>query len=376
MKITTKKLFQNLTEVKRRKFFIFGTWNENEKFETPVTVESIGELKPVVLKSGSFHSAFLTKENKLYTFGENKYGQCCRHDYFIDDPSEIEGNFSQIALGKEFTLATNEDSTVVYSSGLNDRGQLGIGSFKNQYGFQHVMEFTDDKVKSISAGGSMSWILTEKNKIFCFGNNNFGELGLENFLPIKTPRLCENLMNHLNDNILSISPGLTHTIFLTESGTVYSIGRGIEGQLGNTQRQTLIPLKVDLNNERISKVVSGYFHNLALSETGNLYLWGKGIEMRDIAWGGSGVDRIQRTGNEHLIQLVSSNVVNISTGPFHFIFSKNNGDTYGVGLSNDGQLGFVETDSREITTPVLLDHLKNIESISCAAFYSIVSIKE
>ena len=92
---------------------------------------------------------------------------------------------------------------------------MGIGSYKNQYGFQKVLEFPNDKVKEISCGGSMSWILLESHKIFCCGNNNFGELGLENFLPIKTPKLSEKLMNSLNENVISISPGLTHTVLLT-----------------------------------------------------------------------------------------------------------------------------------------------------------------
>ena len=150
----------------------------------------------------------------------------------------------------------------------------------------------------------------------------------------------------------------------------------------------MTPLKVDLRGEKIIKIFSGYFHTLALSgmiltfsiliflETGNLYLWGKGIEMRDIAWGGAGVDRIQRTGNEHLIQFIDSNVVEVSTGPFHCIFSKKDGSIYGIGLSNDGQLGFVENEAREIMTPILLENLKNPEIISCGGYYSMISTKE
>jgi hypothetical protein len=126
MKIFSKNFLTSAlrrNEKVKQKSYLFGNW-ANEKFENPTQIDSISELKPKILKSGSFHCALLTEENKLYTFGENKFGQCCTNGYFLENPTEIEGKFSQISLGKEFTLATNEEETIVYSSGLNDRGQV------------------------------------------------------------------------------------------------------------------------------------------------------------------------------------------------------------------------------------------------------------
>jgi alpha-tubulin suppressor-like RCC1 family protein len=123
MKSISKKFLVSSSWKTRQKSFFFGNW-ANNKFERPTLIDSISELKPKILKSGSFHCALLTEENKLYTFGENKYGQCATHGYFLENPTEIEGKFSQISLGKEFTLATNEEETIVYSTGLNDRGQV------------------------------------------------------------------------------------------------------------------------------------------------------------------------------------------------------------------------------------------------------------
>ena len=53
-------------------------------------------------------------------------------------------------------------------------------------------------------------------------------------------------------------------------------GAGKEGRLG-TGTETDQPLPRKLDNWLFKDVQSGYHHNLGLSETGRVYSWGRGV---------------------------------------------------------------------------------------------------
>jgi alpha-tubulin suppressor-like RCC1 family protein len=100
------------------------------------------------------------------------------------------------------------------------------------------------------------------------------------------PQLLEALP--IKTNIIDISCGLGHTLFLTDSGLVYSWGNGGSGRLGVgdnadraeatllTQFCTAAPGNSQESQiPRISAVQCGACHSLALSASGSVYVWGK-----------------------------------------------------------------------------------------------------
>ena len=88
-----------------------------------------------------------------------------------------------------------------------------------------------------------------------------------------TPQL---LPSFSSSPIQSISCGYHHTIVSTEEGKVYSWGRNYSGELGlgdrnnrNTPHEVKIP-----NHSLIAFVKAGYFHSIAVSKKGEIFVWG------------------------------------------------------------------------------------------------------
>jgi alpha-tubulin suppressor-like RCC1 family protein len=76
-----------------------------------------------------------------------------------------------------------------------------------------------------------------------------------------------------------------------------------------------------------------------------------------------------------LIQKIDSNVTNVSTGAFHFIFSKES-KLYGYGISNDAQLGRIDHETRDIKIPILIEGMNHAKLLCCGAYYSIVHLND
>ena len=82
-----------------------------------------------------------------------------------------------------------------------------------------------------------------------------------------------------NIDIIEISMGNSHVLFLDASGDVFALGYNQYGQLGlgdekNRSEPTMIQYFMD-NDIKIKKVSSGCNYNLALSYEGKVYAWGQ-----------------------------------------------------------------------------------------------------
>jgi len=125
----------------------------------------------------------------------------------------------------------------------------------------------------ISAGGRHSFFLTEDQTLFCCGDANHGQLGLDlkalkNFDRVCTPT---ELTVFKGKNIMAVACGKYHTLFLVD-GIVYACGHNREGQIGNGNTENAYkPVKLGLNN-CIS--VSAWHSSAALTESGEVFIWG------------------------------------------------------------------------------------------------------
>lgn len=87
-----------------------------------------------------------------------------------------------------------------------------------------------------------------------FGRNPHGQLGLDNTTSQVTPQYVTALENV---NIIGAACGRHHTLFLTDSGTVYACGDNKSGQcgVGNQQPQILVPTRINYRGPPIIKVL-------------------------------------------------------------------------------------------------------------------------
>uniref|UniRef100_A0A4W5P541 HECT and RLD domain containing E3 ubiquitin protein ligase 3 n=1 Tax=Hucho hucho TaxID=62062 RepID=A0A4W5P541_9TELE len=107
--------------------------NDKQDRSVPCHIKFLRSQKVVYISCGDEHTAALTKDGGLFTFGDGSRGQL-GHDTTNNEPlprqvQELMGSeVSQIACGRHHTLAFVPSSGLVYAFGCNTNGQLGTGT--------------------------------------------------------------------------------------------------------------------------------------------------------------------------------------------------------------------------------------------------------
>ena len=129
---------------------------------------------------------FITSDDEVYGFGSNDFG-CCGlgHNSVVNEPQIIpelcHKNVQQFFIGGDFVLCLTTDKRV-YGWGSNNDGQLGRGYIERNSHFDlyfkpKTIKFSSESVIQLSCGESHSLALTEKGKVFGWGNNARGQIG-------------------------------------------------------------------------------------------------------------------------------------------------------------------------------------------------------
>ena len=201
-----------------------------------------------------------------------------------------------------------------------------------------------------------SLALTTDGKVYAWGWNGYGQLGLNDTIERSSPALVTYLSTI---TVSAIAVGQNHSLALTNDGKVYAWGSGSAGKLGLglISDKEIIP-KLIPNFSSVSAIAVGESHSLALTNDGNVYAWG---------WNGSaqlGLDDTNlRTSPTRILSL--SNISRIFTGYSNSFVLKNDGTVYAWGANSIHQLG-LEGDYNLKRTPVLISRLSSM-SISVIA---------
>ncbi|KAH3744373.1 X-linked retinitis pigmentosa GTPase regulator [Pelomyxa schiedti] len=184
---------------------------------TPVLVSFCPpEVKVCKVTCGENHTAVITEEGRLYTFGDNKTGQLGTGDNTQrNTPSLV--NFSadtrviQIAAGgahgQGHTIAVVESGSI-YSWGSNSEGQLGLGDLVNRNTPTIIPALDKRRIFKIACGWTSSACLVASQRPKILPVNKCGVLGDFNLLPFELI-LCvlrpvfPNFQNTQSDNGLS-----------------------------------------------------------------------------------------------------------------------------------------------------------------------------
>ncbi len=253
--------------------FCNGTTSGNTGVRTPVEVSAIGAAGPTALAGGAYFSLALTKEGAVLACGENKYGQLGDESIVNSHVAvEIKGikNASAIAAGQYFGLALVEGK--VFAWGANERGQLGDGSTSRST-VPVKVEGLSEEVVSIAAGKNFAFAVLKSGKVMAWGDNTFGELGVDNEessdLPVEVPGLGEAAT--------AVAGGAEFGLALLKDGKVMAWGDDGLGQLGNGERpeeeSQRSPVEVkELSG--ITAIAAGKAYGLALRSNGTAMAWG------------------------------------------------------------------------------------------------------
>ncbi|KAI9528585.1 hypothetical protein NQZ68_018765 [Dissostichus eleginoides] len=142
------------------------------------------------------------------------------------------------------------------------------------------------RVLQVSSGRSHSLILTDQEGVFSMGNNAYGQCGR----PIVEDEVYSgshtiHRMKGFSSRVTQVACGQDHSLFLTETGTVFACGWGADGQTGLGHHQvSCSPVEVggDLAGVEVQQISSYGDCSLAVSKDGDLYGWGNS-EYRQLA---------------------------------------------------------------------------------------------
>lgn len=173
-----------------------------------------------------------------------------------------------------------EDGSV-YTWGLGKFGALGHGSNTDVDTPQKLNDLSN--IVQISAGSDYTMCLDANGKVYAWGNNGYGQLGISgSATKVLSPEKL--LISASLGKVVQISCGEEHSAFLDERGSAHTWGYGQDGQLGhgsktslNSARKIRLPEEaIQAGATKVTKVGCGGGHTGLLLDSGDLYLMGRG----------------------------------------------------------------------------------------------------
>ncbi|KAL7877117.1 hypothetical protein SRHO_G00037600 [Serrasalmus rhombeus] len=254
-------------------------WEWSEQSTTSKPFRSLTNKQIVQVACGDDHSVVLTKDGQLFTWGQNSSGQL---GLGKDKPSSLSPQplkslcgipLAQISAGGDHSFALSL-SGAVFGWGRNSAGQLGLGDKEERYVPVCVKSLNQKKTVFISCGEDHTAVLTKGGLLFTFGSGCYGQLGHNSLRDEHRPRLLGGLWG---SKVSQIACGRHHTLALIGSSkTIYSFGRGEQGELGNGQRTNqCVPLPVHLPpecspNQTVEKIMAGGNLSVACFQDGEI----------------------------------------------------------------------------------------------------------
>ncbi len=223
---------------------------------------------------GERHSCAIAS-GELYCWGLNSYGQLGNgisgENKFENEPQKIgsKNNWEYVSAGTYHTCGI--ESGALYCWGWNEYGQLGTGNNDSIFVPQKIGERSD--WKTVSAGFHHTCGIAGE-KVFCWGKNTFGELGDESNEDKNYP-----VEVALSKNWSVVSAGFSYTCGIS-GGELFCWGRNNYGQLGTGEKTTP---EIDHNRNSPVKVMhgeNGWKHiSVGISyscgiNNGKIYCWG------------------------------------------------------------------------------------------------------
>ncbi|XP_039273158.2 putative E3 ubiquitin-protein ligase HERC4 [Styela clava] len=255
--------------------------------DSSTKVTALETFNIVDIFSGGDHVFAVSDRGQVYGWGENQHGQLGLEDsssnnLLVKVPKSIKFLQSrrvvQISCGKFHSLMLLHDGTI-YSMGDNEYGQLGIGSYSPSSQPYEIVSLRGLPIGQVAASGWHSFCVTVSGRVFCWGRNDCGQLGLGDRANRTSPCLLRMLRSQ---EVMFVAAGDFHSAVLTKDGGVFTFGSSSKGQLGHgtISEFEVNPRKVfELMGSVVTQVACGQLHTIAfVPDSGNVFACGSGIK--------------------------------------------------------------------------------------------------
>lgn len=216
--------------------FTLGTGSTHIEL-SPSRVDALHSLDIVLVAAAKFHSAVLTRDGKVYSWGWGLGGRLGHPEAHIHSGNSAviyprlvssmeKYNVTKISAAKHHTLLCTAQGEV-FSMGSNKYGQLGYPSADTQPEPRRVSSLRSSVIVGIGAANKHSVAVSASGEVFTWGSNSCGQLGYGAFdsSSSSSPRVVEALKGR---RVIQCAASKRHTMVLTEDGDVLTWGhRGV-----------------------------------------------------------------------------------------------------------------------------------------------------
>ncbi|KZC03772.1 X-linked retinitis pigmentosa GTPase regulator, partial [Dufourea novaeangliae] len=307
-----------------------------------------------------------TETGAVFTIGRSRFADNIASHFFIRKDSVI-----SITCGDEHSAVICQTGRL-FIFGSNDWGQLGLGHKNHISKPSCVKILKPEKVTHVACGRAHTLICTGAQKVFACGSDQEGQLGRGTSAvgdSASSPVLVYDT-GLTGPKIVELAAGSHHSLALTSDGGVLAWGSNLEGQLGLPDVSGLMnkPTKVHIP-EPVKQISAGYYHSSFLTESGLVYVCGESES------GKLGIDaKFSKQLAPKQMQLPVP-AVHVACGGHHTVIFADNGSLYCTGSNSTGQLG-LGTNVTELFTPKLLPRgaLQNetVKQIACGESHTAI----
>ncbi len=248
----------------------------------------------IFITLGWDHSAAISSNGRVFTWGNNSSRQLGDGTNITrNEPVDITSRFNlssgekviRLSLGHLHSAALTSNGRV-FTWGYNGDSQLGDGSNEDKsVPFDITSRFnllSGEKIIDVAVGSNHSVALTSRGRVLTWGGNWVGQLGDGTDINRNTPTDITSQFNLSSGEIISeISVGLgSYSSAISSTGRIFMWGENGDGQLGDSSTIIKdIPVEItqsfSLNsNETIESLALGLNHTAALTSLGRVFVWG------------------------------------------------------------------------------------------------------
>jgi len=228
-------------------------------------VQPLSNMKVEVADLGHAHTVVIEKgTGRLFGFGENGRGQVDgrANGNAMGDPPHV----PRTPLGLSEEHFVDAAAGLFHSAAITKQGLLttwGCGRFGQCLGAVNVVKNDDgsptstvgrwrpsdgSKLARVACGRRHTVALDDRGRIWTLGDNKYGQLGrfTDPAISNKEPQLVEGQLGKVDSGCFAIYSGWSHILALChdkDSGevTLYGWGRNDKGQLGTGSEQSHVP---------------------------------------------------------------------------------------------------------------------------------------
>lgn len=259
-----------------------GTTNRSNVPVAALAGASSGQF--VDVSGGGDHSCGIDAAGVAYCWGTGAFGRLGTGNTgntsvptAVVTSGALPDTYKDIEAGEVFSCGIGIDDSV-YCWGQNDEGQLGDGTLTSSSSPVPVLagqspgQFTD-----LAVGAFHACAIATNQQAYCWGYNGFGNVGVGNTTR-RNPSPLAVVVGSSPGTFTSIAAGDHRTCAIGTDSRAYCWGSGTQGGNGNgasTDDSVMVQVSAGASSGLFSDVAPGGDQTCGVSTSGAAYCWGR-----------------------------------------------------------------------------------------------------